>query len=76
MTKKAGSNKVLYWALQDVLNKAQTLSHYGEAVTSLKQFLEEVVEVTEELLCSISASKKDLDNLVAGHSGTRPLSAK
>ena len=65
MTKKADSNDVLYWALQDVLNKAQNLSYYGEAVTSLDKFLEEVTQVTEELLCSISESKCEIEGVIS-----------
>ena len=76
MTKKADSNDVLYWALQDVLNKAQNLSYYGEAVTSLDKFLEEVTEVTEELLCSIAASKCELGQMISDHDSNRLSNTK
>lgn len=71
MTKKADSNDVLYWAFQDLLNKAQNLSYYGEAVTSLEEFLEEVNEVTEELLYSIFTAKKELEKVISDDSGNR-----
>ena len=57
MVKASDRSKILWWALQDMIMNAQQLTFHKEAVSDLKVFLEEIMEISGGVLENINQAE-------------------
>ena len=57
MVKASDRSKILWWALQNMIMNAQQLTFHKEAVSDLKAFLEEIMEISGGVLENINQAE-------------------
>ena len=57
MVKASDSNKILWWAFQDIIMSSQQLTFGKQAVSDLNSFLEEISEINRSMLENINQTE-------------------